>query len=84
MADETVVALIGIIVKDPDSVAQLNETLHEYAQWIIGRMGIPHREKDMNIISVALDAPAGEISDLAGKVGNIPGVTSKTVYPKTE
>ena len=74
------IAIIGIIVDDIGSVAELNEILHEFAQYIIGRMGIPYRAKNMNIISVAIDAPHDVISAMAGKIGNLKGVSAKTVY----
>lgn len=74
------IAIIGIIVEDIGSVAELNEILHEFAQYIIGRMGIPYRAKNMNIISVAVDAPHDVISAMAGKIGNLKGVSAKTVY----
>lgn len=77
---ETRVALISIIVSDKNSVRQINEYLHEYSEYIIGRMGIPYREKNISIISVALDAPNDAISALAGKLGNLTGVTTKTIY----
>ena len=65
---ETRVALMGIIVEDKESVAGLNALLHEYGDYIIGRMGVPYREKHMNIISVVIDAPQEKISALSGKV----------------
>jgi putative iron-only hydrogenase system regulator len=71
---------MGIIVESSDAVEALNATLHEYAECIIGRMGVPYRKRGISIISVALDAPQDEISALAGKVGNIPGVAVKTAY----
>lgn len=74
------VAVIGIIVEDEDSVEQLNEILHEYGSHIIGRMGIPYRARGINIISIAIDAPQDVISALAGKIGNLPGVSAKTAY----
>ena len=77
---ETRVAVIGIIVEDPHSVERLNDILHEYGSYIIGRMGIPYRAKGINIISIAIDAPQDAISALAGKVGNLPGVSAKTAY----
>ena len=77
---ETRVALIGIIVEKESSVAQLNELLHQYGRYIIGRMGLPYREKGVNIISVAMDAPGDVISALSGKLGRLEGVTAKTVY----
>ena len=73
-------AVLAIIVKDGDSVAALNELLHQYGSYIICRMGVPYRERDMSIISVAMDAPANIISALSGKVGRLKGVTAKTVY----
>ncbi len=78
----TRVALIGIVVEDMNSVARLNEILHIYGDYIIGRMGIPHKERGISIISVAVDAPQDVISAMSGKLGNIPGVTSKTIYSK--
>ena len=78
------VAVLSIIVTDGDSVAALNELLHLYGSYIICRMGVPYRERHMNIISIALDAPANIISALSGKVGRLKGVTAKTVYtPET-
>jgi putative iron-only hydrogenase system regulator len=77
---DTRVAVIGIIVEDASSVERLNETLHEYGPYIVGRMGIPYRAKGINIISIAIDAPQDVISALAGKVGNLPGVSAKTAY----
>ena len=76
---ETKVALIGIIVEDTSSVEQLNRLLHEYGDYIIGRMGIPYREKDVNIISVAVDAEQNVINALTGKIGRLAGITAKTV-----
>lgn len=77
---QTRVAIIGIIVETPQSVSRLNEILHEYGEHIIGRMGIPYREKGINIISIAVDAPQDVISSLAGKVGRLDGVQVKTAY----
>jgi putative iron-only hydrogenase system regulator len=79
---ETRIALIGIIVEDVESVERLNGLLHEYGQYIIGRMGIPYREKGINIISVVVNAEQDIISTLAGKLGMIKGVNVKTVYSK--
>ncbi|MEG0156633.1 MAG: iron-only hydrogenase system regulator [Anaerovoracaceae bacterium] len=76
------VALIGIIVGNEDSVEKLNALLHEYGKYIIGRMGVPHGEKGISIISVAIDAPGDIISALSGKLGALPGVSTKTIYPK--
>ena len=76
------IALIGIIVEDKEVVENLNSQLHEYGSHIIGRMGIPYREKDINIISIVLHAPQDVISSLAGKLGMLKGVSVKTVYSK--
>ncbi len=79
---ETRIAVLGIIVEDMAQVEKLNELLHECGSYIIGRMGIPYREKGVNIISVVLDAPNDVISTLSGKVGMLPGVSAKTLYSK--
>ena len=79
---ETRVALIGIIVENPDAVERLNRLLHESSRYIIGRMGIPYRERQVSIISVVVDAPSDVISSLSGRLGMIPGVSTKTVYSK--
>ena len=73
------VAVISIIVENGETVEALNGLLHEYGGYIIGRMGIPYRTRGVNIISVAIDAPQDTISTLAGKIGNLPGVSVKTV-----
>ena len=78
---ETRIALIGIIVEDPESVEHLNQLLHEYGSYIIGRMGIPYRERNVNVISVAIDAPQDVISALSGKIGRLKGIGVKTLYP---
>ena len=77
---ETRAAVIAIIVKDNESANEINSLLHEYSDYVIGRMGIPYREKGINIISIAVDATQDTISSLAGKIGRIKGVTAKTVY----
>lgn len=77
---ETRVAVMGIIVEKPDSVGKLNALLHEYASFIISRMGVPYREKNVSIISVAVDAPQDTISALSGKIGKLPGINVKTAY----
>lgn len=79
---ETRVAVISIIVENMDSAEQLNGILHEYSSFIIGRMGIPYREKGINIISVALDAPSDKINALTGALGRIPGISAKAAYSK--
>ncbi len=80
---ETRAAVIGIIVENHDSVGALNDVLHEYAEYIIGRMGIPYREKNISIISIAIDAPSDVINALSGKIGRIKGVSAKTAYAST-
>ncbi len=77
---QTRVAIMGIIVENPDAVEELNELLHEYRAWIIGRMGVPYRQRHVSVISVALDAPQDVTSALAGKVGALDGVSVKTLY----
>ena len=76
------VALIGILVENKDSVAKINSLLHQWEQYIIGRMGIPHRERGISIISIAMDAPQNAISALSGKLGQLDGVSSKAIYTK--
>ena len=80
----TRVAVIAIIVENSGSVSSLNSILHEYGEYIIGRMGIPHRSNGINIISVAIDAPQDVINTIAGKVGNLDGISAKTVYSKEQ
>lgn len=77
---ETRVAVIGIIIENPESIAALNAILHEYSEYIIGRMGIPYRQKDISIISIAIDAPQNIISALTGKIGRLDGVSNKAAY----
>lgn len=77
---QTRVAVMAIIVEEADAVESLNSILHEYGNYIIGRMGIPYRQRGINIISIALDAPQDSISSLAGKLGNISGLSVKTAY----
>ena len=78
--ENTRVAVMSIIVEDTNSVETLNAVLHEYSNYILGRMGLPYKAKKINIISIALDAPQDEISALAGKIGNLNGVSVKTAY----
>lgn len=77
---ETRIAIIGIIIEDLDSVDALNNLLHSYGQYIIGRMGIPYRQKQVNVISIAIDAPQDTINALSGKIGRLKGINSKTIY----
>ena len=76
----TRIALIGIIVEREASVEQLNRLLHEYGEYVVGRMGIPYRKRGVNIISVAVDAPQDMISAMSGKIGSLDGISVKTVY----
>ena len=77
---ETRVAVLAVIVREDAAVTDLNDLLHQYGSYVIGRMGIPYRQRGVNIISVALDAPQDVISALSGKLGRLPGITAKTVY----
>lgn len=74
------VALIGIMVENPDSIETMNHILHEYGEYIIGRMGLPYRERGVSIISIVLDAPMNQISSLSGKLGMLDGISTKTIY----
>lgn len=76
------VALIGIVVENPDVTEKLNALLHEYGEHIIGRMGLPYRKRHISIISVAVDAPEPVISALAGKLGMLSGLSAKTIYAR--
>ena len=77
---ESRVAVISIIVEDGDAVAELNALLHNYSQYIIGRMGVPYREKNISIIMIAINAPQDYISEITGKIGRLDGVNVKTSY----
>ena len=79
---ETRLAVIAIVVEDSSCVEQLNRLLHEYSEYIIGRMGIPYQAKNVSLISIAIDAPADAISALTGKLGRLNGLTVKTAYSK--
>ena len=76
----TRVAVMGIIVENKDSVSQLNELLHEYGDIIIGRMGIPYKERGISVVSIAVDAPQDTISALSGRIGKLSGISVKTAY----
>ena len=78
------VALIGIMVEDNDAFAQINEIIHDYSRYVVGRMGLPNVRENLNVISIVLDAPGDVINTAAGRLGRIEGVTSKAVYSKTE
>lgn len=79
---ETKVALIGIVVENFEAVEKLNEILHKYGDVIIGRMGIPYKKRGVSIMSIAVDADEDTISAMAGRIGKLPGISSKTVYAK--
>jgi len=79
---ETRVAVISIIVTESDKVEMLNDLLHEYSGYIIGRMGIPYREKGINIISIAIDAPMDRINSLTGALGRLDGINAKVTYAR--
>ena len=76
----TRVAIIAILVQDRQASATINEILHEYGEYIIGRMGLPYKSKGVNIISIAVDAPQDKIAALSGKIGALKDVSAKTVY----
>lgn len=76
------IGLIGIVVENDEAVEKLNNILHDYGKYIVGRMGIPYRERNISVISVVIDAPTDVISSLAGKLGMITGISIKTVYSK--
>ena len=79
---ETRIAILGIIVENMDSVSEVNELLNEYNKYIIGRMGMPYREKNVSVISIVMDAPNNVISAVSGKLGMLDGVSAKVVYSK--
>ena len=79
---DTRVAVISIIIEDPASVQAMNDILHQYSEYIIGRMGIPYRSRGINILSIAIDAPQDVINALSGKIGRLSGVSSKAAYSK--
>ena len=79
---DTRIAIIAIVVENPEQVEELNRILHKYSEYIIGRMGIPYQKRNISLISVAIDAPADVISSLSGKIGMLKGINAKTVYSK--
>ena len=76
------IAVLAIIVEEYKAVDTVNSLLHEFREYVVGRMGIPYRQKNVNIISVVLDAPAEKINALSGKLGMITGVSSKVLTAK--
>jgi len=81
---ENRIAAVSIIVSDPEAVEELNQLLHAFGEYIIGRMGIPYRKRGVSIICIAVDAPADAINALTGKIGRIKGVTAKAAYAAME
>jgi len=81
---DTRIALLGIFVEDRDSTPRLQELLHEYGEFIVGRMGIPNARKGLSVISIVIDAPQDVISALSGKIGMLPGVSVQTMYSKID
>ena len=79
---ETRIALVGIIVEDTSATAEVNEILHQFGRFIVGRMGVPYRDKGICIISVIIDAPQRETSAMSGRLGKLPGISVKTLYSK--
>ena len=79
---ETRIAALAILVEEPESVEMLNSLLHDYAPYVLGRMGIPNREKGVNVICLVLDAPMDVINALNGKLGRLPGVSAKAIYSR--
>ncbi len=79
---DTRVAIVGILVENPESVEAVNAILHRHSAYILGRMGIPYREKNVNIISIAIDAPQDVINTLSGEIGKLKGVSAKTAYSR--
>ncbi len=79
---ETRVAVLSIIVENEEAVGELNELLHRFGRYIIGRLGIPYRQRNVNIICIAMDAPNDEINALTGALGRIRGITAKATYSK--
>ncbi len=82
MDEDTRIAVIGIIVENKDKAEEVNALLHQYGQYIIGRMGLPYQKRNMSIISIVMDAPSDVISALSGKLGKLPGVSSQALYTK--
>ncbi len=79
---ENIIAVIAIMVKDLDAVEKINTLLHDFGDHIVGRMGLPYRQKNVNVISVVMDAPQPIINALSGKLGMIDGVSSKVLTAK--
>ncbi len=79
---ENRVAVISIIVEDRSSSAAINALLSEYGDYIIGRMGVPYRAKGISVMCVIADAPAEAVNSLTGKIGQLAGVSAKTLLSR--
>ena len=79
---ENKIAIVAVVIKNKDSVARVNAVFHDYADFVLGRLGVPYKEKNVNIISVAIDAPQTVLNSLSGKLGMIDGVSSKLMITK--
>ena len=82
MSEEKRIAVLSVIVEDRSVTDKLNGHLSEFGEYVVGRMGIPYREKGVSVLCVVLDAPAGVINSLTGKIGMLSGVTAKTLFSK--
>ena len=82
MEDENRIALIGLIVEEPSAAEQVNRILHEFAEYIVGRMGVPYKQRNISIVSIVIDAQNNVISSLSGKLGMVHGIRVKTMYAK--
>lgn len=82
MPEESRIAALSIIVEDAEKTEELNRIIHEFSEYVVGRMGIPYRQKNISIISLVMDAPQNVISTFSGKIGRIQGITAKTAYAK--
>lgn len=80
MEEESRIAVLSVIVEKREQAEKLNAYLSEYGEYILGRMGIPYREKRLSVVSVVLDAPASAVNALTGKIGRLDGVTAKTLF----
>ncbi len=83
MGQDTRIAVIGIIIEDKKAVEEVNRLLHQYGEFIIGRMGLPYKKKGVSIISIVIDAPMDKISALSGKLGRLPGVSAKALFSRS-
>ena len=80
MDAESRIAIVSMIVEDTEMSAEINRILHEYRDWLVGRMGIPYKQQNVAVICVVVDAPANVTSSLSGKLGMLDGISTKTIY----